>query len=101
MDAVIKAIREVEATMPAAPPPVVDSRAVVAGLVRVLARFGKLPFLEQRGLLRRVVRKIQVVDATIPEVTLAGAFLGELAHTNSAQPSTRRCWLRRSGWCVC
>jgi hypothetical protein len=45
--------------------------------------------------LKRAVRSIRVVDATIPEFSISGAFLGELAHTESAQPS--RCpYSRRS-----
>jgi DNA invertase Pin-like site-specific DNA recombinase len=79
------AAAEVEARMPAAaPPPLPDVRAVVAGLSRAFSRFDRLAFVERRSLLRRVVRSVQVVDGTIPAFTLSGAFLGELAHTNSA-----------------
>jgi site-specific DNA recombinase len=88
MSVIEKAVHEVEAKMPAAPPPVVDSRAVVAGLVRALARFDKQPFLEQRAMLKRVVRGFRVIDGTIPEMTISGAFLGELSHTKSAPPSS-------------
>jgi site-specific DNA recombinase len=91
MDKVNAAIRQIEATMPVAPPPVVDDRAVIAGLARTLARFRTWPFLEQRSTLKRVVRGFQVVDGTIPAFTLSGAFLGELSHTNSAQPLRPLC----------
>jgi len=59
--------------------------------VRSLARFRTWPFAEQQNTLKRVVRSFLVVDRTIPEFTLAGAFLGELACTNSAQHLTPRC----------
>jgi DNA invertase Pin-like site-specific DNA recombinase len=86
------AMREIEATMPAAlQPPVLDYRAVVAGLVRALARFRTWPFAEQRTTLKRVVRSFQVVDDAIPDVTLQGGFLGEIAYTKPAQPLTRQC----------
>jgi DNA invertase Pin-like site-specific DNA recombinase len=89
MDKVNAAIRALEISMPVMPPPpVLDTRAVVAGLVRVLARFRTWPFAEQRAMLRRAVRSIQVVDGTIPEFTLSGAFLGKLAHTKLAQGSS-------------
>jgi hypothetical protein len=78
--------------MPVAAPPVVDDRAVIAGLVRTLARFRTWPFIEQRTMLKRVVRRFQVVDGAIPEFTLSGAFLGELSHTNSAPQLTRWYW---------
>lgn len=75
-----------------APLPVLDHRAVIAGLVRDLARFRTRPFGEQRSVLKRVVKCFQVVDAAIPEITLSGAYLGELvAHTDSAQRSTWWC----------
>lgn len=89
MDAVAKATREVEATIPTAPPAVPDSRAVIAGLVRVLARLGSKPFAEQRAILKRVIHSVCVVDATIPNFTLSGSFLGEFSRTNSAQCSAR------------
>jgi hypothetical protein len=91
MDAVAQAIREIEAQMPVAPPPPPDPRAVVAGLVRSLSRFRKWPFTEQRTTLKRVVRGFQVVDGTIPEFTLSGAFQGELVYTKPEQPSRWQC----------
>lgn len=90
MDAVQKAVYEVEARMPATLPTLtLDHRSVVAGLVETLASFATLPFLEQRETLKRVARPFQVINDAIPQVTLSGAFLAELAHTNSAQPSSR------------
>jgi hypothetical protein len=88
MDAVTKAVREVEARLPVAPPPVAmpDHRVVVTRLAKTLDRFHKLPFLEQRATLRSVLKPIQVVDGAISEVTLAGSYLGELAHTTARQP---------------
>jgi hypothetical protein len=91
MDKVNAAIRALEVSMPAAPPSLPDYRAVIADLVETLASFRTLPFLDQRTTLKRVVRSLQVVDGAIPEVTLLCAYLGELAHTNSAQPSTSPC----------
>jgi hypothetical protein len=85
------AIRQIDATMPAAPPPPMDDRAVIAGLVRTFARFRTLPFIEQRAMLKRVVRGFHVVDGAIPEFTLSGEFLADMAHTNSAQPLTALC----------
>jgi DNA invertase Pin-like site-specific DNA recombinase len=94
MDAVTKAVRQIEAAMPAAPSPVLDQRAVIAGLVRTLARFNTWPFQEQRATLKRAVRSFQVVDDAITEFTLSGAFLGELAHTNPAQRLRSQCSAR-------
>jgi DNA invertase Pin-like site-specific DNA recombinase len=94
IDAVEKATREIEASMLAVPPPIPDTRAIVGGLVRTLARFRTWPFTEQRGMLKRVVRGFQVVDAAIAQVTVSGAFLGELGHTNSAQRSIWPYWRR-------
>jgi DNA invertase Pin-like site-specific DNA recombinase len=91
IDKVNAAIMQIEASMPVAPPVAVDDRAVIAGLVRTLARFRTWPFLEQRKVLKRVVRRFQVVDGTIPEFTLSGALLGELSHTKLEQPLRRRC----------
>jgi DNA invertase Pin-like site-specific DNA recombinase len=93
MDAVTKAVREIEARMPVAPPvAVLDPGVAVKRLATTLDRFGKLPFLEQRATLQRVLRPIQVVDGMISEVTLAGSYLGELAtHTTSTQPYSRWC----------
>jgi DNA invertase Pin-like site-specific DNA recombinase len=87
MDAVEKAKREVEAEMPSAPPPALDHRAVIAGLVRALARFRTWPFAEQHAMLKRVVRGFRVLDSAITEFTFSGAFLGELSVTKTAQPS--------------
>jgi hypothetical protein len=100
MDAVTKAVREVEARMPVAPPaPVLDIRAVVPALVQTLARFHKLPFLEQRATLQRVLKPIRVMDGAIAEVTLAGSYVGELAHTTSAQPYSA--WLTPFSGILC
>jgi DNA invertase Pin-like site-specific DNA recombinase len=87
MDAAQKAIRALEVSMPVAPPPLPDYSAVTAGLVETLASFRTLPFLEQRTALKLVVRSFQVIDGTIPEITLSGAFLASAAGTNSAQRS--------------
>jgi DNA invertase Pin-like site-specific DNA recombinase len=97
------AAAEVEARMPAAaPPPLPDVRAVVAGLARAFSRFGKLPFTERRSVLRRVVRSVQVVEAAIPAFTLSGAFLGEMSHTKPEQhlrlPYSRRPRGRSKAW---
>jgi DNA invertase Pin-like site-specific DNA recombinase len=93
MDAVTKATREIEARLPVAPPvAVLDPGVAVKRLVTTLDRFGKLPFLEQRATLQRLLRPVQVVDGMISEVMLAGSYLGELAaHTTSAQPFSRWC----------
>jgi DNA invertase Pin-like site-specific DNA recombinase len=88
MDAVQAATREIEVQMPVAPALLPDCRVVAADLAGTLASFRTLPFLEQRDTLKRVVRKFQVIDAAIPELTLSGAYLGSLAHTKSAQPSS-------------
>jgi hypothetical protein len=95
MDAIEKAKREVEARMPAAAPPPVDARAAVAGLVRWAVRFSKIAsFEEKRSELRRAARRILVIDGAVPSFEVSGAFLGELSHTNSAQPSRRWRWRR-------
>jgi DNA invertase Pin-like site-specific DNA recombinase len=92
MDAVQKATREVEAQMPVAPPPALNQRAAVAGLVRWALRFPKIDdFNQKRTELRRVVRRIPVIDGAAPSFEVCGSFLGEFAHTNSAQPSKSPC----------
>ncbi len=85
MDAVQKATRALEVTMPVAPPLLPDHRAVAADLAGTLASFRTLPFIEQRTALKRVVRTFQVIDAAIPEIAISGAYLREVAHINSAQ----------------
>jgi DNA invertase Pin-like site-specific DNA recombinase len=89
IDAIKKAIHEVEARLPvvSAPAPVPDLQDVIKGMVSALARFHKLPFEQQRATLRRLLKPILVVDGAIAEVTLAGAYLGGLAaYTTSRQP---------------
>jgi DNA invertase Pin-like site-specific DNA recombinase len=87
-----KAVHEVEAKMPAVPPPPVDYRAVIAGLVRVLARLRSKPFPEQRKIVKTVIRSITVVDGHASEVVLSGSFLGQFPHTKTAQPSRWPYW---------
>jgi DNA invertase Pin-like site-specific DNA recombinase len=91
MEAVARAAREIEGTLPVAPPPLPDYRAVIAGLVRDLARFRTWPFLEQRATLKRIVRRLPVVDSTFTEVTVSGAYLAEAAYTKPAQPLKWSC----------
>jgi DNA invertase Pin-like site-specific DNA recombinase len=97
MAAIQKTTHEVEAKMPAAPPPAVDYRAVIAGLARVLARLRRQPFAEQRKIVKDVIRSLPVVDGHVSEVVLSGSFLGRFTHTKIAQPSRRRHW-RRFQW---
>jgi hypothetical protein len=52
MDVLTKAAHEIEAKMPAAPPPPVDYRAVILDLARELARLGTKPFIEQRRIVQ-------------------------------------------------
>jgi hypothetical protein len=88
MDAVARATREVETRMPVAPPPPEpEIGAVIARLARSFARFAKHPFAERRATLKQVFRSILVVDGAIPEFTVSGAFLGEIAHTRPGQQS--------------
>jgi DNA invertase Pin-like site-specific DNA recombinase len=86
MDKENAAIHAIRASMPAAPPPALDYRAVIPALVQVLARFRFASFADQRALLRRVVRSVRVVDNAIADVTLSGAFLGEMAHSDKNDP---------------
>src|SRR5262249_51410150 len=87
MAVVEKTRSEVEARMPAAPLPAIDARAAVAGLVRWALRFPKIASFEQkRSELRRVIRRIPVIDGAAPSFEVCGSFLGEIAHTNFAQP---------------
>ena len=83
MDAVAAGHPRIEAQSPAATPVMPDARPIVAGLVRTLARFRSWKFTEQRAMLKRIVRSFQVIDGAIPEITLSGAFLRELAHTTA------------------
>jgi hypothetical protein len=93
MDAVARSTREVEARMPVAPtPPEPEIGAVIARLARSFARFAKHPFAERRATLKQVFRSILVVDGAIPEFTVSGAFLGEIAHTKPGQQSIERYW---------
>jgi hypothetical protein len=86
MDRINRRVREIERVMPlASPPPSLDARIVLAALVRIFGRFGKLPFLEQRDTLKRVVRRFPVVDRAIAGFALAGPFLAEV-HTKPATP---------------
>jgi hypothetical protein len=78
IDAVTNAMHEIEASMPAAPSPGLDHRAVVEGLVETLAAFRTLPFADQRSTLKRVVQALPVIDDGFTEVAVSGAFLGEL-----------------------
>jgi hypothetical protein len=72
MEAVVRATREIEATMPlAAPSPLPDHRAVIAGLVRSLSRFRTRPLLEQRATLKRIVRRLPVVEDSFTEVMVS------------------------------
>jgi hypothetical protein len=87
MYAVEKATRALERSLPVAPPPLPDYRAVVADLTETLASFRTLPFADQRSVLKRVVRSLPVFDDSLTAVTVSAAYLGQL-HTNSAQPST-------------
>jgi DNA invertase Pin-like site-specific DNA recombinase len=90
MDAVEKATREVEAQMPIAPPPALDQRAAILGLTRWAARFHKIAdFNQKRTELKRVIRQIPVIDGAAPSFEVCGSFLGDFAHTNFGQPSSR------------
>jgi DNA invertase Pin-like site-specific DNA recombinase len=91
MDKINVAMRTIEATMPAAPPPPLDTRAVIGGLVEEFAAFRTWPFLEQRATLKRVVRSLLVADSSFTEVAVSGAYVGELAYTKPAQPLKSRC----------
>ena len=99
IDAIAEAQRDVEARMPAAAPPAIDERRLIAGLTRWFApaRFGRLPFEQQRAELKRVVRQLSVTDGAIDQVTASGAFLQEYAHTNLEPRSTSPYWLRSPG----
>ena len=79
-----KAKREVEAMMPVAPPTAVDQRAAILGLTRWAARFPKITdFNQKRTELKRVVRRIPVIDGAAPSFEVCGSFLSDFAHTNS------------------
>jgi DNA invertase Pin-like site-specific DNA recombinase len=87
-------IRDAQALItPKAAP--VDMRRVAAALRRTFGRFGKLPFVQQRDLLRRAATEI-VVGAELL-LTFRGGFLGEIAGVNSLQHLKRWCW-RRCRW---
>jgi hypothetical protein len=61
--------------MPVTPPPALDQRAVVVGLVRWALRFAKIADFEQkRAELRRVVRRIPVIGGAAPSFDVCGAF---------------------------
>jgi DNA invertase Pin-like site-specific DNA recombinase len=96
MEAVTKATRAVEASIPVVtPPPVLDVRAVVTGLVEWALQFPHITdFLTKRSELKRVVRRIPVIGGHVPSFDLSGAFLGEFRHMKSAQPSRSPYWRR-------
>jgi hypothetical protein len=73
--------------VPAPPAPQLDPRAIVARLVRTFSRFARLPFAEQRATLQRVLVRVPIADGAISDVTLSGAFLGQLAYTKLSAPS--------------
>jgi hypothetical protein len=82
------ALRQVASEMPAPRP--LDTRAVVAGLVRSLARFRTWPFAQLRSVPKRVLRSFQLSHDSFTQVVVSGAFLGKLAVTNSAPHPTVR-----------
>ena len=81
MPAIQKAVHEAEAKMPAAPPPPVDYRAVIAGLARLRTK----PFAEQRKIVKSVIRwrpgdrsdcgeaRTQAVSCEMPPETAANS----------------------------
>jgi hypothetical protein len=79
-------MREVANLLPVAPPPMPDPRTIIVGLVRFLARFRAQPFVEQRAVLTRVVRSFKIVDAAVQEITISGAYVGELASHTKIEP---------------
>jgi hypothetical protein len=86
MDAVKKAVREVEAKRTIVPKPSLDVPALVLALARWAVRFPKIPdFLEKRAELKRVIKRIPVADTRISTVELSGAFLGSSADIKAAQ----------------
>jgi DNA invertase Pin-like site-specific DNA recombinase len=99
MDALKKAVREVEARIPVVSRRSLDQRAVVDGVVDWALDFGKIPdFEEKRRELKRVVKKIQVLDGHIATFDVSGAFLGSSNCIKDAQQysalSTRCCFVR-------
>ena len=66
------------AAAPEPAPSGVDPRRIMAGFIRVFARFGKLPFADQRQLLEEAIRIITIADGAIPRLTLSGGFLEKL-----------------------
>jgi hypothetical protein len=89
MEAVEKATREVEARIPMIAPPALDLRAAVAGLSRWALYFPTITcFATKRKELKRVVRRIPVIDGHIPSLVVSGAYLGDPAHTKLTPSSS-------------
>ena len=81
-------MREVQARLPLFPPPALDQDAAVRAVVDWALEFPGFTFEEKREALKRVIRRIPVVQGHIPEVLISGAFLADAAPTKSAQHLT-------------
>jgi DNA invertase Pin-like site-specific DNA recombinase len=73
-------------------PPAFDPEQLATGIIRALSQFGKMPFENQRAILRDVCREITVLDGAISGFTLSGAFLNSV---KKAQPSCMRSTRRK------
>jgi hypothetical protein len=74
-----QAIREAEkARTPLVAQPTPDVAALARSIVRVFARFPKLPFEDKRELLQNSLREITVSDKGIVTVSFSGGFLSTL-----------------------
>jgi DNA invertase Pin-like site-specific DNA recombinase len=85
------------ASAPERAPSGVDPKRIMVALIRVFARFGKLPFADQRQLLEEAVRTITIIDGAIPRLTLSGEFLGKLVGAKVEAQLRPRCWRRCRG----
>jgi hypothetical protein len=68
-------MKDLDRLAPAPVPAAVDAAALIIGISRAFARFGKQPFNERRDLLRIVFREIVLQDGAITAMTLNGGFL--------------------------
>jgi hypothetical protein len=87
MDAVKKAVREVEARIPVVSKPSLDKRTVVAAVVDWAFGFAKIPdFATKRRELKRVIARIPVINTRISSFDVSGAFLHGSDCIKVAQP---------------
>jgi hypothetical protein len=91
MEGVVRAMREIEVTMPLAPPSLPDHRADDRGAGSDLQPLPHAAIARTVGTLKRTVRRLPVVDHSVTEVAVSGAYLREAAYTKPLQPSGEWC----------